>query len=83
MRESHGARSDARAPMGAAQCEACHGPGEDHMRAILTGRVSYPPVRFGMASRQLVEVLEGLEEGDEVIISETQEMDHLDRFRVE
>jgi len=41
------------------------------------------PVELGLASRHRVQVLDGLQAGDEVIISDTRELHHLDRFRVE
>jgi multidrug efflux pump subunit AcrA (membrane-fusion protein) len=40
------------------------------------------PVRLGRASFNAVEVLEGLEAGDRIILSEMSRFDHLDRIRL-
>jgi HlyD family secretion protein len=40
------------------------------------------PVRLGRRSVQFVEVVEGLQEGDEVILSDMQQYDGFDRVRV-
>jgi hypothetical protein len=39
-------------------------------------------VRLGRASFNAVEVLEGLEAGDRIILSEMSRFDHLDRIRL-
>ena len=41
------------------------------------------PVRLGRASVDTIEVLEGLEEGDEVILSDTSQFDEVDRIKLE
>lgn len=41
------------------------------------------PVRLGRASVDTIEVVEGLEEGDEVILSDTSQFDEVDRIRLE
>lgn len=40
------------------------------------------PVRFGRSSVNLIEVLEGLEVGDEVILSDMNRWDHVERIRI-
>ena len=46
----HAARSDPRAPFGGLQCEACHGPGGEHVQAQQRGQPGLPPVVFGRNS---------------------------------
>lgn len=41
------------------------------------------PVQLGRASVDTIEVVEGLEEGDEVILSDTSQFDEVDRIRLE
>lgn len=41
------------------------------------------PVRLGRASVDTIEVIEGLEEGDEVILSDTSQFDEVDRIKLE
>ena len=40
------------------------------------------PVRLGRASVTTIQVLEGLEEGDRIILSDTSEWDEFDRIRL-
>ncbi|MEM7049050.1 MAG: efflux RND transporter periplasmic adaptor subunit [Acidobacteriota bacterium] len=49
---------------------------------IVDGFAERTEVELGMASPQRVQVLAGLEEGDEVILSDTRDIDHLQRVRV-
>ena len=51
---AHASRSDPSAPFSDLQCEACHGPGEEHSRAQRQGD-NVPPARtFGVDSSTLV-----------------------------
>jgi len=50
---------------------------------IQDGMATRTSVLFGISSRHRVQVLEGLEEGDEVILSDTRDIAHLESIRVE
>jgi HlyD family secretion protein len=40
------------------------------------------PVRLGRTSMTAIQILEGLEEGDRIILSDTSEWDEFDRIRL-
>jgi DmsE family decaheme c-type cytochrome len=46
----HGSLTDSRAPMGNIQCDACHGPGEDHARRLRPRQERPPVFAFGKSS---------------------------------
>jgi HlyD family secretion protein len=58
------------------------GEGMHHVFVIRHGVAVKTPVRFGLSSFEYFEVLEGLEEGDEVIISSMEAFRHLDEVKV-
>jgi DmsE family decaheme c-type cytochrome len=47
FKTKHGNRADPRSPMAGLQCEACHGPGGEHVKAMMSGKMVPPPVTFG------------------------------------
>ncbi len=57
--------------------------GRQTVYRIVDGVAARTEVQFGISSRHRVQVLEGLQEGDEVILSDTRDIDHLERIRVE
>jgi DmsE family decaheme c-type cytochrome len=46
----HAARNDPQSPFSGLQCEACHGPGQDHVYAQQRGQSGLPSVVFGRDS---------------------------------
>ena len=59
-----------------------NGEGEQQV-FVIRGNVAYKtPARLGISSFEQFEVIEGLSEGDEVIISETQEFIHMKEIKV-
>jgi len=59
------------------------GAGTRFLYRIERGWAIRTPVKLGLASRHRVQVISGLQAGDEVIISDTRDLHHLDEFRVE
>jgi DmsE family decaheme c-type cytochrome len=47
FKTKHGNRADPRSPMAGLQCEACHGPSGEHVKAMMQGKMVPPPVTFG------------------------------------
>lgn len=56
--------------------------GRQDVYRLVEGRALRTSVLFGLSSRHRVQVLEGLEEGDEVILSDTRDIAHLTSIRV-
>lgn len=57
--------------------------GRHYVYRIVESEAIRTPVEFGFASRHRVQVVDGLTEGDEVIISDVRDYQHLDRFKVD
>ena len=59
------------------------GSGRQQLYRITEGRALRTPVQLGLSNRDYVEVLEGLSEGDEVIVSDNTEFKHLEALEVD
>lgn len=62
--------------------------GQEHstislFKVIAPGQIARTPVRIGRRSVQFVEVLEGLDEGDRVVLSDMSQYDAFDRLRLQ
>ncbi len=62
---------------------AIAGQSRQSVYRIVDGVAERTEVQFGISSRHRVEVLDGLEEGDEVILSDPRDFEHLQQIRVE
>lgn len=56
---------------------------QQYIYKVSNGQASKTRITKGASSSKYVEILEGLEAGDRVIISETTDYDHMDQFKIE
>jgi HlyD family secretion protein len=61
---------------------AVNGEGAQQLFVVRDGRARRTAVRIGLTGFDACEVVEGLSEGDEVILSETSEYEHMTEMRV-
>jgi HlyD family secretion protein len=59
-----------------------NGEGDHEAFVVRDGKAHKMPVRIGLASFDQYEVVEGLSEGDEVIISDTRDFIHMKEIKV-
>lgn len=57
--------------------------GGNHVFVVRGGEAVRAPVRFGLAARDAIEIVTGLSEGDEVVISDTSDYEEISKIRLD